>query len=1082
MARLKRQGRRALLTTTAAAAAAAISIGQARGATAAFVTCLPAIQISWPAMGSAVAANTTSAYTRLEVAYTIVYPCRATDPPRLPHGPWYPRLEDCVMSFRERHSVNPGTIDLEAGAPIFIIATEPGTYAFELSLSARGGASDDPPLASTAVVFDFVRNYSAEAVPSIGAAFDAGANVYRDNGAAIPGALPRAQPLDLPRHAVPHNPPPWTDGIPYFPYAPAASPLAQQQPTAYWDRLPRYLRDAIAPMRLGVVGGLAGVFDGTKQFLVQYETTADGRLLDFTHMDMMSERDAALVSPAGVALTAANVSLVFDRVVLQLDDYDGPTDFLQAGARMARVGAWCQLSDRMRRALTPLSASLATLDALWRVNYDAGEEYLQQVARLAAPALLRLNDLVGRVDMPCRTLRGVPPSGDGGGDSGGGAVRDASAVPSGCVAAVAAANEFAPGWLPDLDLTRVAYLTRQYDAEVAPLYRRPDASPAAMQAALRALDARYDAARDDVTALPPQHRDGARDVWQPQSYESLVAPSHFVAQLPSTTAMARPVIVIPGLNARRVTLAPRDDAELTVVGPDREAAAERARACSVVWGGWVPPEAVSNDPLPSLAARSLAATPPLTVAFIGRVVREKGVGLFIATVAALLKGNATLATAAQQGRLRFVAIGGAPAPRYLTLLERAATAAGVRSAIHFVGFQPPAMLQQWYRHRCLDAVLAPYIRPLSESFGLVLVEAMEAEVPVVHLGVGGIQDYARDGANSVVAACASGTCLADALAPVLASAAYRRALGTTAAAHARAAFRTDDVANFMAARLRRAGAATALLTGAISGTFRDLPPLSTESAADMCDGAAAPLVWADAVARVERLATSTADGATQRHFTCGPPVPFPRASDATSADGNRLVSTPSVAATLARGSVRVAPTVTAAVVAADGGNASITVRLGLQLGVQLSAEHAAVDGVLALALSRKYADVLCGYAEPHAAQHGPLPCPAAVVRATLATLAYEQAHTVGAICIAAADGSHEVQQVCTHVMDLLPAEPAVAADDGSADVLPFATLTLPPTALPLILRSADAASFATVSLMDARLPYPVLAATDCTAQ
>lgn len=94
-------------------------------------------------------------------------------------------------------------------------------------------------------------------------------------------------------------------------------------------------------------------------------------------------------------------------------------------------------------------------------------------------------------------------------------------------------------------------------------------------------------------------------------------------------------------------------------------------------------------------------------------------------------------------QLRLALIGGSAHSGYLASMRALAVRLGVDRLLDWVGFVHPTQLMDWYKHRCMDVVVAPYLRPLSESFGLVLTEAMEAGLPVLHFAVGGIQDYAR---------------------------------------------------------------------------------------------------------------------------------------------------------------------------------------------------------------------------------------------------------------------------------------------------------------------------------------------------
>lgn len=165
--------------------------------------------------------------------------------------------------------------------------------------------------------------------------------------------------------------------------------------------------------------------------------------------------------------------------------------------------------------------------------------------------------------------------------------------------------------------------------------------------------------------------------------------------------------------------------------------------------------AVPPLPLPSAGDRA-AARAALGVAAEERVVGtlgrldepKKGLRTFLAAAARV---------AVAEPRARFVLIGDGPARAEL---ERRAASLGIRERVRFHGDEPrPERLLPG-----LDILAQP---SLWEGFGLSVLEAMAAGVPVVASRVGGIPEAARDDREAVLVPAGDATRLAEALVGLL---------------------------------------------------------------------------------------------------------------------------------------------------------------------------------------------------------------------------------------------------------------------------------------------------------------------------
>ena len=118
--------------------------------------------------------------------------------------------------------------------------------------------------------------------------------------------------------------------------------------------------------------------------------------------------------------------------------------------------------------------------------------------------------------------------------------------------------------------------------------------------------------------------------------------------------------------------------------------------------------------------RQYAAPDEKMVFFIGRLVTEKGVGVLIEAVPIILS---------RYPNCKFVVAGKGPALDYLM---RRARELGVYERIYFTGFVDDAVRNNLYH--VADVAVFP---SLYEPFGIVALEAMAAQVPVVVSNVGG---------------------------------------------------------------------------------------------------------------------------------------------------------------------------------------------------------------------------------------------------------------------------------------------------------------------------------------------------------
>lgn len=120
--------------------------------------------------------------------------------------------------------------------------------------------------------------------------------------------------------------------------------------------------------------------------------------------------------------------------------------------------------------------------------------------------------------------------------------------------------------------------------------------------------------------------------------------------------------------------------------------------------------------------RALARDDEPIILFVGRFVREKGIHVLL---------NAANAVLARQPKARFVLVGGGRHEN----LERFVRWYGLADRVTFPGFQTGRALLELYR--VADLAVFP---SLYEPFGIVALEAMASEVPVVASDAGGLRE------------------------------------------------------------------------------------------------------------------------------------------------------------------------------------------------------------------------------------------------------------------------------------------------------------------------------------------------------
>ncbi len=185
-----------------------------------------------------------------------------------------------------------------------------------------------------------------------------------------------------------------------------------------------------------------------------------------------------------------------------------------------------------------------------------------------------------------------------------------------------------------------------------------------------------------------------------------------------------------------------------------------------------------------------------TVLFVGRLAKKKGVEHLLRAFPDVL---------ARHPDARLVVVGDGPCRGELEALS---SQMGLAERIRFVGAQPPAELPRFYsRSRVFVGPSVVTRGGDTESFGLVFVEAMAADCPVVGTSVGGIPDVVIHGRTGLLVEPESPGALAAAINGLLDSPAEAGRMGSVARRWVRRKFDWRQVARGYANLLARAAGA-----------------------------------------------------------------------------------------------------------------------------------------------------------------------------------------------------------------------------------------------------------------------------------
>lgn len=135
--------------------------------------------------------------------------------------------------------------------------------------------------------------------------------------------------------------------------------------------------------------------------------------------------------------------------------------------------------------------------------------------------------------------------------------------------------------------------------------------------------------------------------------------------------------------------------------------------------------------------RELGIEADRVILFVGRPDRIKGLEVLLASMSAL--------TASARCRIKLVVVGD-PADAANARYRRVVSRLGLDGSVDFRGVVPQHQLARYYSAADVCAVPSAY-----ESFGMVAVESMACETPVVAFGVGGLSVTVHDGQTGFLA-------------------------------------------------------------------------------------------------------------------------------------------------------------------------------------------------------------------------------------------------------------------------------------------------------------------------------------------
>jgi glycosyltransferase involved in cell wall biosynthesis len=200
----------------------------------------------------------------------------------------------------------------------------------------------------------------------------------------------------------------------------------------------------------------------------------------------------------------------------------------------------------------------------------------------------------------------------------------------------------------------------------------------------------------------------------------------------------------------------------------------------------VPAQRIAVAPMPTAEAAALPRRPvPGRLLFLGRLTERKGAQVAVAALHELVAGGSDV-------HLRIVGDGPERAA-----LEAQVRSLGLEARVTFAGAVPPQAVPREYAEA--ELFLMPALtdwKGEQEGFGLVLIEAIRAGLPVVASASGGIADIVRDGETGLL--------VPERDSAALAAAVRRLRADPVLAARLAAAAQADVAARFSAASIAAA--------------------------------------------------------------------------------------------------------------------------------------------------------------------------------------------------------------------------------------------------------------------------------------
>lgn len=234
------------------------------------------------------------------------------------------------------------------------------------------------------------------------------------------------------------------------------------------------------------------------------------------------------------------------------------------------------------------------------------------------------------------------------------------------------------------------------------------------------------------------------------------------------------------VGSRRVL---EDAAAVLCVGPEeqRRLAARLPRTRILHLPNGVDPHAFAAGDGAAFRARLGIPLEAPVLLCVGRIDPQKNQGLAVDVLAAL--GD-------RQPQVHLVLVGPEGDAAFARALTRQAADAGLAGRVHAVGQLPPGGKALADAYHGADVLLLPSVH---EPFGIVILEAWSAGLPVVASRVGGVPSFVEDGVDGLLADPADPTAWVQAVDRLLASPARREALGAAGRAKAVSQYSWDRI-------------------------------------------------------------------------------------------------------------------------------------------------------------------------------------------------------------------------------------------------------------------------------------------------